>query len=110
MTLDRPSNLVIDRGIALHKMIRLITMGLGGEGCLNFMGNEFGHPEWIDFPRGDQHLPSGKVVPENNDSFDKCRRRFDVQLLTIEGRYDDRPFSFLVYAPARTAVLYALAG
>ena len=42
---------VIDRGIALHKMIRLITLSLGGEGYLNFMGNEFGHPEWIDFPR-----------------------------------------------------------
>ena len=44
-------NLVIDRGIALHKMFRLITISLGGEGYLNFMGNEFGHPEWIDFPR-----------------------------------------------------------
>ena len=42
---------VIDRGIALHKMIRLVTMSLSGEGYLNFMGNEFGHPEWIDFPR-----------------------------------------------------------
>ena len=42
---------VVDRGIALHKMIRLITLALGGEGYLNFMGNEFGHPEWIDFPR-----------------------------------------------------------
>lgn len=44
MALDRPSTPAIDRGIALHKMIRLITMGLGGEGYLNFMGNEFGHP------------------------------------------------------------------
>ncbi len=44
-------SLVIDRGIALHKMIRLITFSLAGEGYLNFMGNEFGHPEWIDFPR-----------------------------------------------------------
>ncbi|XP_043699558.1 1,4-alpha-glucan-branching enzyme 1, chloroplastic/amyloplastic-like isoform X3 [Telopea speciosissima] len=44
MALDRPSTPVVDRGIALHKMIRLITMGLGGEGYLNFMGNEFGHP------------------------------------------------------------------
>ena len=44
MALDRPSTPRIDRGIALHKMIRLITMGLGGEGYLNFMGNEFGHP------------------------------------------------------------------
>jgi 1,4-alpha-glucan branching enzyme len=44
-------SLVIDRGVALHKMIRLMTFSLGGEGWLNFMGNEFGHPEWIDFPR-----------------------------------------------------------
>ena len=44
-------NLVIDRGIALHKMIRLFTSTLGGEAYLNFIGNEFGHPEWIDFPR-----------------------------------------------------------
>jgi 1,4-alpha-glucan branching enzyme len=42
---------VIDRGIALHKLIRLLTFGLAGEGWLNFMGNEFGHPEWVDFPR-----------------------------------------------------------
>ncbi|KAJ0096326.1 hypothetical protein Patl1_28089 [Pistacia atlantica] len=53
MALDRRSTPLIDRGIALHKIIRLITMGLGGEGYLNFMGNEFGHPEWIDFPRGE---------------------------------------------------------
>jgi len=41
----------VDRGIALHKMIRLITFSTSGGGYLNFMGNEFGHPEWIDFPR-----------------------------------------------------------
>ena len=45
------NNMIIDRGIALHKMIRLFTLSLGGEGYLNFIGNEFGHPEWIDFPR-----------------------------------------------------------
>ncbi|KAJ0087820.1 hypothetical protein Patl1_32398 [Pistacia atlantica] len=94
MALDRPSTPLIDRGIALHKMIRLITMGLGGEGYLNFMGNEFGHPgllnelmlffsvvnyiEWIDFPRGQQRLPTGEVIPGNNFSYDKCRRRFDL--------------------------------
>ena len=44
-------NIIIDRGIALHKMIRLVTISLGGQAYLNFMGNEFGHPEWIDFPR-----------------------------------------------------------
>ena len=44
-------NPIIDRAIALHKMIRLFTLAGGGEAYLNFMGNEFGHPEWIDFPR-----------------------------------------------------------
>jgi 1,4-alpha-glucan branching enzyme len=44
-------SLVIDRGMALHKMIRMITASLSGNGYLNFEGNEFGHPEWIDLPR-----------------------------------------------------------
>ena len=44
-------NDTVARGMALHKLIRLLTMSLGGEGYLTFMGNEFGHPEWIDFPR-----------------------------------------------------------
>ncbi len=44
-------NPVVERALALHKMIRLVTCSLAGEGYLNFMGNEFGHPEWIDFPR-----------------------------------------------------------
>ncbi|KAL8135755.1 hypothetical protein AgCh_010397 [Apium graveolens] len=57
----------IDRGIALHKMIHFITMALGGEGYLNFMGNEFGHPEWIDFPR-----------EGNNWSYEKCRRQWNL--------------------------------
>lgn len=50
MNIDSKS-LVVDRGIALHKMIRLVTIATAGDGYLNFMGNEFGHPEWIDFPR-----------------------------------------------------------
>lgn len=59
--------LVIDRAIALHKLIRLLTIGGGGEGYLNFMGNEFGHPEWIDFPR------------EGNDwSYEHCRRQWSL--------------------------------
>lgn len=44
-------HIVIERGIALHKILRLLTLTLGGEGYMNFIGNEFGHPEWIDFPR-----------------------------------------------------------
>jgi 1,4-alpha-glucan branching enzyme len=58
---------VIDRGLALHKMIRLATCGLGGEAYLNFMGNEFGHPEWIDFPR-----------EGNCNSYHYARRRWDL--------------------------------
>ena len=60
-------SLVIDRGIALHKMIRLLTASLGGEGYLNFMGNEFGHPEWIDFPR-----------EGNGWSYHYCRRQWSL--------------------------------
>lgn len=48
---DIEKSLVVDRGVSLLKLIRLLTFALGGEGYLNFMGNEFGHPEWIDFPR-----------------------------------------------------------
>lgn len=44
-------SIVVDRGMALHKMIRMMTITTGGDGYLCFMGNEFGHPEWIDFPR-----------------------------------------------------------
>uniref|UniRef100_A0A8C9ZX19 1,4-alpha-glucan branching enzyme n=1 Tax=Sander lucioperca TaxID=283035 RepID=A0A8C9ZX19_SANLU len=58
---------VIDRGIQLHKMIRLLTHGLGGEGYLNFIGNEFGHPEWLDFPR-----------EGNNQSYHYARRQFNL--------------------------------
>lgn len=50
MRKDQP-NMIVDRGMALHKMIRLITASTAGGAYLNFMGNEFGHPEWIDFPR-----------------------------------------------------------
>ncbi|KAJ9519994.1 hypothetical protein QJQ45_014719, partial [Haematococcus lacustris] len=74
-----PQSPVVDRGLALHKMIRLLTMALGGESYLNFMGNEFGHPEWIDFPRVDSMDPStGGFVPGNGGSHEKCRRRWDL--------------------------------
>jgi len=57
----------VDRGMALHKMIRLLTQSLGGQAYLNFMGNEFGHPEWIDFPR-----------EGNNYSYHYCRRQWNL--------------------------------
>lgn len=66
MGLDDP-NPVIERGIALHKIIRLITLAFGGEGWLSFMGNEFGHPEWLDFPR-----------EGNGWSYHHCRRQWSL--------------------------------
>lgn len=67
MSVLSDSSPVIDRGIALHKMIRLITHALGGEGYLNFIGNEFGHPEWLDFPR-----------VGNNESYHYARRQWNL--------------------------------
>ena len=62
------SKLEVDRGIALHKLIRLITLATAGNGYLNFMGNEFGHPDWIDFPR------------EGNDwSYKYARRQWNLR-------------------------------
>ena len=60
-------NGTIERGMAIHKLLRLITMSLGGEGYLTFMGNEFGHPEWIDFPR-----------EGNGWSYHYCRRQWSL--------------------------------
>jgi len=62
-----PLTMAVDRGLSLHKMIRLLVQGLGGEGYLNFIGNEFGHPEWVDFP-----------TEANGWSYQHCRRRFDL--------------------------------
>ena len=61
------NNLQVERGIALHKMIRLLTSSTHGGGYLNFMGNEFGHPEWIDFPR-----------EGNNWSYHYARRQWSL--------------------------------
>ena len=60
-------NVLVERGIALHKMIRMITMACGGNGYLNFMGNEFGHPQWVDFPR-----------EENGWSYHWARRQWNL--------------------------------
>ncbi len=84
---------IISRGMKLHKLIRLATISMGGEGYLNFMGNEFGHPEWIDFPR-----------EGNGWSYFYCRRQwhladdgnlkykeledFDRKMLSVVQKYD----------------------
>lgn len=61
------NNLIINRAMELHKLIRFSTITLSGEGYLNFMGNEFGHPEWIDFPR-----------EGNNWSYKHSRRQWNL--------------------------------
>jgi len=61
-------NLTVDRGIALHKMIRMITLATAAGGYLNFIGNEFGHPEWVDFPR-----------EGNNWSYHYARRQWHLR-------------------------------
>ena len=60
--------LEIERAIALHKMVRLATCALNGGAYLNFMGNEFGHPEWVDFPRA-----------ENGWSYKHARRQWSLR-------------------------------
>lgn len=61
------NNMAVDRGMTLHKMIRLVTLATINGGYLNFMGNEFGHPEWIDFPR-----------EGNGWSYKYARRQWDL--------------------------------
>jgi 1,4-alpha-glucan branching enzyme len=90
----------IDRGMALHKMIRLITMGLGGEGYLTFIGNEFGHPEWLDFPREGNNFSywyarrQFNLVDDNNLRY-RYLRDFDGDMQHL-----DIQFSFLSSPPA----------
>jgi len=76
-------NLTVHRGIALHKMIRLITLATMNGGYLNFMGNEFGHPEWIDFPRegnGWSHKYARRQwdLVDNEDLNFKYLNRWDI--------------------------------
>ncbi|MEI6576082.1 MAG: alpha-amylase family glycosyl hydrolase [Bacteroidota bacterium] len=81
-------DLVIERGIALHKMIRLFTILNGGQAYLTFMGNEFGHPEWIDFPReGNEwsykHARRQWSLVENKDLKYKFLEAFDVAMIRM---------------------------
>ena len=80
-------NIVIDRGVALHKMARLATCALNGGAYLNFMGNEFGHPEWIDFPRAENnwscyHARRQWSLRENGELRFKGLADFDEEMLS----------------------------
>ena len=85
-------SLKIDRAIALHKLIRLITFSLAGEGYLNFMGNEFGHPEWLDFPRQEnhddfQHARRQWSLADNKDLRFQYLLAFDQAMINLERHY-----------------------
>lgn len=85
-------SLKIDRAIALHKLILLITFSLAGEGYLNFMGNEFGHPEWLDFPRQEnhddfQHARRQWSLADNKDLRFQYLLTFDQAMINLERHY-----------------------
>ncbi len=113
MRKDQP-NMIVDRGIALHKMIRLATLSCAGGAYLNFMGNEFGHPEWIDFPREGnnwsyKHARRIWSISENKElryhwlsDFDKALMDFVRQNRLLEvpevyKNYDNNGDKVLVY-------------
>ena len=81
-------NQIVDRGLALHKMIRLVTLATAGNGYLNFMGNEFGHPEWIDFPREGNgwsysHARRLWSISDRDDLHYKALRNFDKDMIHL---------------------------
>ncbi len=87
MRKDQP-NLTVERGIALHKMIRLATLSCAGGAYLNFMGNEFGHPEWIDFPREGNnwsytHARRMWSLADNPDLRYQWLSDFDREMITL---------------------------
>lgn len=79
---------VVDRALSLHKLIRLITLATAGSGYLNFMGNEFGHPEWIDFPREGNHWSYRYArrqwsLADNSDLKYRFLLDFDAAMLSL---------------------------
>ena len=81
-------NQIVDRGLALHKMIRLVTLATAGDGYLNFMGNEFGHPEWIDFPRegnGWSYAHARRLwsISDRDDLHYKALKQFDKDMIHL---------------------------
>ena len=86
-------NMVVTQAEALHKMIRLVTATAGGDGYLNFMGNEFGHPEWIDFPREGNGWSYAKArrlwsLSEREDLRYVDLGRFDRAMIHLLREYD----------------------
>ena len=94
-------NPVTDRAIALHKLARLVTLATSGGGYLNFMGNEFGHPEWIDFPR-----------EGNGFSYDHARRLWHLRddpglLYKCLGDFDEAMLDLLAHVAGTARIMLA---
>lgn len=95
-------NLIVDRALALHKMIRLLTASLHHGGYMNFMGNEFGHPEWIDFPREGNNWSYYYARRQWSLGDDKNLKyswlnRFDKEMITLLGELSDEPTSVMIH-------------
>ena len=109
---------LISRGVALHKLIRLLTFSLGGEGYLNFMGNEFGHPEWIDFPRAGNNnsywyarrqwhlVDDGTLRYKHLNAFDRAMQHLDATYHLLA----DADIQFLFIHEAAKQIVYARGG
>jgi len=88
----RDKNIRVDRGVALHKLIRLITLTTADKGYLNFMGNEFGHPEWIDFPRKGNNWSYRYArrqwhLVDNSELKYHCLARFDRDMISLAKKF-----------------------
>jgi 1,4-alpha-glucan branching enzyme len=100
------NSLAVNRAIALHKLIRFVTISLSGEGYLNFMGNEFGHPEWIDFPRegnnwSHKYARRQWSLVDNSDLQYEYLYKFDKEMLDFVTTYcisnDINPKSLFIH-------------
>jgi 1,4-alpha-glucan branching enzyme len=111
-------NIRVDRGMALHKMIRLITLATAGAGYLNFMGNEFGHPEWIDFPREGNNWSchyarrQWHLADDPNLKY-QFNARFDHDMIALAKKFQllDSPGPNLIYEHAdKKLIVFERAG
>jgi 1,4-alpha-glucan branching enzyme len=116
-------SLIIDRAIALHKIIRLVTFGTAGNGYLNFMGNEFGHPEWVDFPRAGNewsyHYARRQWSLRDNQSlkyryladFDRAMMRMDEKARVLDYEWPNKLYEHVddqVLAFERAGLVFVL--
>lgn len=99
MSVHSPRTTVVDRGMALHKLIRLVTMALGGESYLTFIGNEFGHPEWLDFPRKGNDFSYYYARRQMNLPEDKLLRYQFLWAFDQAMQLLDKRFNFMAQGP-----------